>query len=381
VKSSNKNSHSLSTKSIMQKPSRQGRREALKLVLTPSDFAIKFPDEELQDSDSLLKQKAANPKGFEEENPPQHEDVDLSLKKATAGAVDGTGPNSTPVSDSLSSTALVQQERNQRTTHDTSNKVKLPPSRDDETMLQEKERIAGRSRAIHTKKAFPAGDYKVPNKEDETMLQEKERIAGRSKAIHAKKAVPADDYKLPSRRDETILQEKERIAGRSKAVHAKKVVPADDYKSPTGRDETILQEKERIAGRSKAVHAKKVVPADEYKSPSGRDETILQEKERKNTGRRTVQMSKAFPVDVYNSTGVGDETILDLDSDQANLGAFRMGGQDIDDETIPYLESDQAIPGAFRIGGQDNDDDNTVAYGEEVRIHGTTTDVASEGLV
>ena len=57
----------------------QGRREALKLVLTPSeDFAIKFSDEEMPDSDFPLKQKAAIPKDFEEENPPQHDDADLA---------------------------------------------------------------------------------------------------------------------------------------------------------------------------------------------------------------------------------------------------------------------------------------------------------------
>ena len=73
---------------------------------------------------------------------------------------------------------------------------------------------------------------------DETILQQKERIAGRSRASHTKKMVPADDYKLPSGVDETIMQEKERIAGRSRAVHAKKAVPADDYKLPSVGDDT-----------------------------------------------------------------------------------------------------------------------------------------------
>ena len=96
---------------------------------------------------------------------------------------------------------------------------------------------------------------------DETILQEKERIAGRSRAVHTKKALHADDYKsTTSRADETILQEKERIAGRSRAVHTKKALPADDYKSTTSRaDETILQEKERVAGSSKTIQTKKAV--------------------------------------------------------------------------------------------------------------------------
>ena len=38
------------------------------------------------------------------------------------------------------------------------------------------------------------------------------------------------------------------------------------------------------------------------------------------------------------------------------------------------LESDQVNPGAFRIGGQDDDDGNTITCGEEVRSPGATID-------
>jgi hypothetical protein len=73
-----------------------------------------------------------------------------------------------------------------------------------------------------------------------------------------------------------------------------------------------LQEKERIAGRSRAVHAKKALPADGNNTPS-----------------------------------VGDNTILNLDSDQATPGAFRIGGQDNDYATSLHLDPEQANTGAF----------------------------------
>ena len=76
-------------------------------------------------SDFLLKKRAAIPEEFEEEYPPQHDDTGVSLKKAAAGAPDGPGPNSSK-RDSLSSTALVQHERNQRTAPAGSNEATHP---------------------------------------------------------------------------------------------------------------------------------------------------------------------------------------------------------------------------------------------------------------
>jgi hypothetical protein len=106
-------------KTLLQEKERVTGPETLKLKEASSDFASEFPDEEMPNSDFLLKKKAAIPEEFEEENPPQHDDADLPLKKAAAGAVDG--------SDIVPSAALVQQEeRNERTTRDASNEVTYP---------------------------------------------------------------------------------------------------------------------------------------------------------------------------------------------------------------------------------------------------------------
>jgi hypothetical protein len=162
---------------------------------------------------------------------------------------------------------------------------------------------------------------------NETILQEKERIAGRSRAVHmTKKAVPADDYKLSSGRgDKTILQEKERIAGR-RSTHTKMAVPANNFKLPSSErgDETILQEKERIAGCSRVVHRKKAFSVDDYSLTGGGDDTILHlDSEQVNT--------RAFRISDKNKE---DDISLILDSDQANPGAFGIGGQDNDDDSI-----------------------------------------------
>ena len=93
--------------------------ETLELKEAHSDFASEFSDKEMPNSDFLLQKKPAIPEEFEEENPPQHDDADLSL--------DGSGPNSIIGSGSLSSAALVQRERNQRkNTHEGSNEASYP---------------------------------------------------------------------------------------------------------------------------------------------------------------------------------------------------------------------------------------------------------------
>jgi hypothetical protein len=101
--------------------------KTLNLKEAPSDFASEFPDAKMPHSDFPLKKKAAILEEFEEENPPQNDDADLPLKKAAAGALDETDPNSN-TSDSLSSAAALvqQQERNQRTEGDASNEVTYP---------------------------------------------------------------------------------------------------------------------------------------------------------------------------------------------------------------------------------------------------------------
>jgi hypothetical protein len=74
-------------------------------------------------------------------------------------------------------------------------------------------------------------------------------------------------------------------------------------------------------------------------------------------------------------------------SDQATLRLGCPGNHDLnpmtsgEDEDVQNLshmppeppESDRANPGAFRMGGQDDDDGNTITFGEEVRSHGSTT--------
>ena len=71
----------------------------------------------------------------------------------------------------------------------------------------------------------------------ETILQEKQRIAGHIKTIRSKEAASTDDRKLNGR-DETILQEKQRIAGCSKNIRLTKAVSTDDCKlrDRQGRD-------------------------------------------------------------------------------------------------------------------------------------------------
>ena len=135
------------------------------------------------------------------------------------------------------------------------------------------------------------------------------------------------------------------------APQTKKALPIDDRKSPTnGSDE---------------------LPIDDCKIPNGRDETILQQKKR-IAGRSRAK--KIFPADSYNSTGGAG------DGNPANDDLNTMTPEEKADakklaHTPPiYLESDQANPGAFRVGGQDNNDGNTITYGEEVSSHGATTD-------
>ena len=109
-----------------------------------------------------------------------------------------------------------------------------------ETILQEKQRIAGRMK----KKASVPNDTSKSNYGGETILQEKERIAGRRSKVAL--APPADANKSNSE-EETILQEKERIAGR----RTKKATVPTDASKPNYGEETILQEKQRIAVRGK----------------------------------------------------------------------------------------------------------------------------------
>ena len=114
---------------------------------------------------------------------------------------------------------------------------------------------------------IPGSATKKEREGNETILQEKERIAGRRSKVAL---VPADANKSNSG-EEIILQEKEHIAGRRSKVA---LVPADANKSNSG-EEIILQEKEHIAGRRSKVA---LAPTDANKSNSG-EETILQEKD------------------------------------------------------------------------------------------------------
>jgi hypothetical protein len=83
------------------------------------------------------------------------------------------------------------------------------------------ERIAGRRKTTRTKsKEAASTDNSKPKVRVETILQEKQRIAGRSKNIRSKELASVDDVANESSNDrvETILQEKQRIAGRSKNI-------------------------------------------------------------------------------------------------------------------------------------------------------------------
>ena len=159
-----------------------------------------------------------------------------------------------------------------------------------ETILQEKQRIAGR----WTKKTLVPATANNPKSGGETILEEKQRIAGR---MAKKKLVPANANNSKSG-GETILEEKQRIAGRMKK---QTLVPAD-ANNPKSGGETILQEKQRIAGR---MAKKKLVPADDNNSKSG-GETILQEKQR-IAGR--MKKKAAVPAGANNSNN-REETIL-----------------------------------------------------------------------
>jgi hypothetical protein len=267
---------------------------------------------------------------------------------------------------------------------------KSNPRGGDETILQEKERIAGRSKTIKSKEAVSTDDRKLKGW-DETILQEKQRIAGRSNAIKSKGVASIDDIANVKSdvRSETILEEKQRIAGRSNAIKSKKAAPTDGRKLK-GRDETILEEKQRIAGRSNAIKSKGAAPNDDRKL-KGRDETILEEKQR-IAGRSKTIKSKEFASidDIANErSDVRGETIMEeknrmigrsnaINSKEVSIasrtangfpGAVRMEGTRSESSELDRQDT--------RTNGPDRSDregSNEVTYPGAVRIAGPGTD-------